>query len=143
MRRKLGLQRSRRGHKAITLSVPCRYVHTVTEMVHADDVAGADGDEVDARSDQVAGILDQSVAGGIDLDYVQGAAFGYGKAHGAGIAGLTPPRRHAVERFRQDTAGAGFAGAARPAEKVSMAYTATLYGTAQRCGNVLLPYYFR
>lgn len=32
------MQRSRRGHKAITLSIPCRYVHTITEMVHADDV---------------------------------------------------------------------------------------------------------
>lgn len=35
------MQRSRRGHKAITLSVPCRYVHTVTEAVHQDDVANA------------------------------------------------------------------------------------------------------
>jgi tetrahedral aminopeptidase len=35
------MQRSRRGHKAITLSVPCRNVHTVTEMVHEDDLTSA------------------------------------------------------------------------------------------------------
>jgi endoglucanase len=35
------MQRSRRGHKTITLSVPCRYVHTVTEMVHQDDLTSA------------------------------------------------------------------------------------------------------
>jgi len=32
------MQQSRRGHKTITLSVPCRYVHTVTESVHVDDL---------------------------------------------------------------------------------------------------------
>ena len=32
------MQRTSVGHKAITLSIPCRYVHTVTETVHADDL---------------------------------------------------------------------------------------------------------
>lgn len=35
------MQRSGRGHQAITISIPCRYVHTVTEMVHVDDVTAA------------------------------------------------------------------------------------------------------
>jgi tetrahedral aminopeptidase len=35
------MQRSGRGHKTITLSIPCRYVHTVTETVHTDDVTSA------------------------------------------------------------------------------------------------------
>ncbi len=35
------LQRARAGCKAITLSVPCRYVHTVTETVHKDDLKAA------------------------------------------------------------------------------------------------------
>ena len=35
------LQRSRSGCKAITISVPCRYVHTVTETVHKGDLHGA------------------------------------------------------------------------------------------------------
>ncbi len=34
-----GIQRTAGGCKAITLSCPCRYVHTVTEMVHKDDLA--------------------------------------------------------------------------------------------------------
>ncbi len=32
------LQRARRGAKAITLSVPTRYIHTVTETLHPDDL---------------------------------------------------------------------------------------------------------
>ncbi len=36
-----GLQRARGGCRAITISVPCRYVHTVTETVHKDDLHGA------------------------------------------------------------------------------------------------------
>ncbi|MDD4890927.1 MAG: M42 family peptidase, partial [Phycisphaerae bacterium] len=35
------LQRSAAGCKAGTISVPCRYVHTVTETVHKKDLAGA------------------------------------------------------------------------------------------------------
>jgi tetrahedral aminopeptidase len=35
------IQRARGGCKAITISVPCRYVHTVTETVHKDDLHGA------------------------------------------------------------------------------------------------------
>jgi putative aminopeptidase FrvX len=35
-----GIQRSRAGVPSITLSIPTRYVHTVTECVHTDDVAG-------------------------------------------------------------------------------------------------------
>lgn len=33
-----GVQRLHGGIPAITLSIPCRYVHTVNEMVNADDV---------------------------------------------------------------------------------------------------------
>ncbi len=33
-----GIQLSRAGVPSITLSIPCRYVHTVTECVHLDDV---------------------------------------------------------------------------------------------------------
>ena len=32
------MQRSRAGYKTITLSIPTRYIHTVTEMVHRDDL---------------------------------------------------------------------------------------------------------
>ncbi len=34
-------QRTRVGYKTITLSVPCRYVHTVTETVHTGDLTAA------------------------------------------------------------------------------------------------------
>jgi putative aminopeptidase FrvX len=34
-----GIQKSRAGVPSITLSIPCRYVHTVTECVHTDDVS--------------------------------------------------------------------------------------------------------
>ena len=35
------IQRSQAGYRAITLSVPCRYVHTVTESVHTADLRAA------------------------------------------------------------------------------------------------------
>jgi putative aminopeptidase FrvX len=34
-----GIQLSRAGVPSITLSIPCRYVHTVTESIHIDDVS--------------------------------------------------------------------------------------------------------
>ncbi|HEV2472878.1 MAG TPA: M42 family metallopeptidase, partial [Chthonomonadales bacterium] len=36
-----GIQRSRGGVPSFTLSVPTRYVHTVNEMAHVDDIQGA------------------------------------------------------------------------------------------------------
>src|SRR5262249_17489177 len=33
-----GIQRLHGGIPAFTLSIPCRYIHTVNETVHADDV---------------------------------------------------------------------------------------------------------
>ena len=33
-----GIQRAGGGTRAFTLSVPTRYIHTVTEMVHLDDL---------------------------------------------------------------------------------------------------------
>ncbi len=36
-----GIQRAGAGCKAITLGVPGRYVHTITEMIHGDDLAAA------------------------------------------------------------------------------------------------------
>ncbi len=35
------MQRSRAGHRTMTLSIPTRYIHTVTEMVHRDDLHAA------------------------------------------------------------------------------------------------------
>lgn len=35
-----GIQLSRGGVKVVTLSVPCRYVHTVIETIHKDDLQG-------------------------------------------------------------------------------------------------------
>ncbi len=35
------MQRSRAGYKTITLSIPTRYIHTITEMVHRDDLHAA------------------------------------------------------------------------------------------------------
>ncbi len=32
------MQRSMRGHRTLTLSLPCRYIHTVTESIHTEDV---------------------------------------------------------------------------------------------------------
>ena len=34
-----GIQLSRAGVPSITLSIPCRYVHTVTESIHTDDIS--------------------------------------------------------------------------------------------------------
>ena len=36
-----GIQRSRGGIPSFTLSVPTRYIHTVNEMAHVDDIQAA------------------------------------------------------------------------------------------------------
>jgi endoglucanase len=36
-----GVQRQNGGIPAVTISIPCRYVHTPNEMVHAGDVEAA------------------------------------------------------------------------------------------------------
>ena len=69
---------------------------------------------------QVADIVDAAVAGGINLDHIQGPALGDGLAHGAGIARLALAVGEAVDRLGQDARGAGLAGAARAAEEIGV-----------------------
>ena len=90
---------------------------------------------------QVAGVVDATVGGRIDLDDVE-AARAVGRQRDAGVADAARVGRRAllaVERPRQDARARGLAAAARPAEQVGVVDAAVAQRLLERAGDVLLP----
>ncbi len=93
-------------------------VHLVDDVDLVLPFAGRKGDLVT----QLTHVVHASVGGGVDLDQVQVAGLVDGNTVSALVAG--PLRRvlvQAVDRLGQQAGGGGLAGAARPAEQVSVA----------------------
>ena len=81
---------------------------------------------------QLAGVLDQAVAGGVDLDDVHGAPLADRHAGRAGVARLAVVAAvGAVDGLGQDAGGGGLAGAARPDEQVGVGGPVGGHGAAQ------------
>ena len=81
---------------------------------------------------QLAGILDQAMAGGVDLDHVHGAPFAHGHAGRAGVARLAVLAAvGAVDGLGQDAGRGGLARAARPDEQVGVRGAVGGHGATQ------------
>jgi hypothetical protein len=107
-----------------------------------DDVdleAGVDGGE-DGAFAQFAGVVDAAVAGGVDLDDVDGAVAvgGEGAAGAAFAAGLRGGPLGAVEGAGEDARGGGLAAAAGAGEQVGVVEAPGADGVDERFGDVLL-----
>ncbi len=92
---------------------------------------------------QVAHLVDAAIAGGVDLEDVNRAAVEDLQARCALVAGLTIPRRQAVDRPRQDPSGRGLAGAADPGEQVRMRKRPGPHLVAQSGRDDVLPHQVR
>ena len=89
---------------------------------------------------QVAGVVDAVVAGGVDLDDVDGAR-AVGRELAARVAHAARVGRRAlraVQRAGQDARAGGLAAAARAAEQVGVVDAAGRERRAQRLGDVVL-----
>ncbi len=84
---------------------------------------------------QVAGILDQAVAGGVDLDHVERAALADRDAGGAGVARLAIlAEGGAVDGLGQDAGGGRLPGPAWTHEQVGVGEAVAGHRPAQ-CGH--------
>ena len=91
---------------------------------------------------EVAHIVNAAVGCGVNLDHIEQLVFGDGRAHGACVAGRGGGAGFAVDALGHDARGAGFAGAARPAEQVGVRDSAAFDGVAQGGGHMFLPHDF-
>ena len=88
---------------------------------------------------QGADLVDAAVGGGVELDQVERAALVEREAGVAGVVGLAPRGRLAVDGLGEDAAGAGLARAARAGEEVGVRGRPGGDGVAQRGGDRVLP----
>ncbi|KJL26900.1 hypothetical protein RL72_00808 [Microbacterium azadirachtae] len=90
---------------------------------------------------QVAGVVDAVVAGGVDLDDVEGSAAVAGEldAARADAAGGVGRPLGAVEAARQDARGRRLAAPARPREQIGVAHAVAAQRGHERIGHLRLP----
>jgi hypothetical protein len=77
---------------------------------------------------EVSDIVNSSLAGGINLNHIQGSALGYCLANGAGIARFALAIGNTVYCLSQNTTGAGFTRPPGAAEEISVRYPAATEG---------------
>jgi hypothetical protein len=87
---------------------------------------------------QRADLVDAAVAGGVQLDEIQGAALQEEAAGITGVAGLAFAGLGAVHCLGQQAAGGGLAGAAGAGEQVGVGDLAGADGVGQGAGDGLL-----
>ena len=104
------------------------------------DLEPAAGRAVLGVFDDLADVVHAGVAGGVDFDDVDVVAAGDGQAGIAFAAGLGRGGVEflAIQSLGEDAGGAGFAGAARAAEKIGVGDPAGFDRAASAFGNVLL-----
>ena len=90
---------------------------------------------------EVAGVVHTAVAGGVDLNDVQGAGAAAGKFHAAGALAARGVRGAlgAVQAAGQDAGGGGFATAAGARKEIGVVDAVLAQGRHERLGDVLLP----
>ncbi len=113
--------------------------HHVRLVDDVDLVAAVDRGE-ERPLPQVTGVVDAAVAGGVDLDHVDGARaaagqVGAGAAHPARLVGRA---LLAVEAAGQDPGAGGLAAAARPGEEVGVVDPVVVERRPQRGRDVVL-----
>ena len=107
---------------------------------HIHFVAALGGPELHALDD-LAGVLDRGVRGGIHLDHVHGAALGDRHARGADPAGAPAwVRIGAVYGLGEQPGHGGFANAARASKEVGVGHALLHNGVAQGLDHMLLAY---
>ncbi|MDI2033407.1 hypothetical protein PJL15_00504 [Paenarthrobacter nitroguajacolicus] len=90
---------------------------------------------------EITGVIDATVAGGVDLDDVQGSRSAACQFHTAGALaarGVGGAFR-AVQAARQDARGGGFAAAARAGEEIGVVHAVLPERRHQRLRDVFLP----
>ena len=127
----------RRLFQRLEQGIGCFFGKHVDFVDNVDFIAGLVGSVVDFLP-EVSNFINAAVAGGVNLDNVQGGPLGYGLAQGAGIAGFTLAVIKAVHRLGQDTSGTGLTGAPGTAEKVGMRNMAAAQSVQQRLGDLYL-----
>ena len=90
---------------------------------------------------QLADLLDAVVAGAVDFEHVQRAAFGDFLAARVVVVEIHLRAAGAIEALGEDAGDGGFAGAARAAKQVGVGDALLLDGVGQRLGDVFLAHH--
>ena len=112
-----------------------KHVHFVYDV---DLISSFAGGEMDLFP-EVSDIVDASIAGGVDLDQVEGSSLIDRHTYLALIVGLAVLRRQAGGGLRQDPGRAGLAGTSGTAKQVGVGHSSLRDGVAQGLHNGLLP----
>ena len=114
--------------------VPGDLVRLVEDVDLAPELAG----RIRQSLAQVADVVDAAVAGGIDLDQVEGRPLADRDAGRAGVAGVAVLQVGAVDGLGQDPGERGLAGPARPDEQDRVADALGSDGVAERLDDGFL-----
>jgi hypothetical protein len=98
-------------------------------VYNIDLVMGLTGSIIDLLT-EAPNVINTSVAGGINLDYIQSPTLSYCLAHTASIARLPFTVGQAIHCLSQDAPGAGLTCSSGAAEKIGMRDTAAAEGVA-------------
>ena len=93
----------------------------------------------DVLDDNLPDFIDLRVRGRIELEHIERVAGGNLLARVADAARRDCRSVNAVQRFREDSRGRRFSGAARAEKNVRMCQAVLLDGILERAGDVILP----